>query len=172
MPEIALKGKEWSDAMLKKTEIMEKARVVPALHDEIFRTEESRYFHRLHGVLLVAQGLSCRQAARLLGDAPRTIAYWVRSFEDEGLAGLTESARPGRPPRLNPAQLEEVRHALGDSPAEFGLKVSLWDGNTLSRFIAKKWRISLGVRQSQRLLRQLGYGTKKRSIKIAHGRSA
>jgi hypothetical protein len=40
---------------------------VLALQDEIRRTEESRYDHRLHGVLLVAQGMSCRQAAIYIG---------------------------------------------------------------------------------------------------------
>ncbi|MDR2054805.1 MAG: helix-turn-helix domain containing protein [Desulfovibrio sp.] len=58
-----------------------------ALQDEIWRNDEARYDHRLHALLLVAQGMSCRQVARLLGDAPRTIAYWVNRFEDEGFAG-------------------------------------------------------------------------------------
>jgi hypothetical protein len=30
-----------------------------ALQQEIFRSEEARYDHRLHGVLLVTHGLSC-----------------------------------------------------------------------------------------------------------------
>lgn len=42
--------------------------VVLGLQDEIRRSEESRYDHRLHGVLLVAQGMSCRQVSDLLGD--------------------------------------------------------------------------------------------------------
>ena len=59
--------------------------VVFALQDEIRRNDEARYAHRLHALLLVAQGMSCRQVAQLLGDAPRTIANWVNRFENEGL---------------------------------------------------------------------------------------
>ncbi len=33
------------------------------LQDEIRRSEESRYDHRLHGVLLVAQGMTCPEVA-------------------------------------------------------------------------------------------------------------
>jgi len=44
---------------------------VLSLQQEIQRSEESRYDHRLHGVLLVAQGMTCPEVARLLGDAPR-----------------------------------------------------------------------------------------------------
>ena len=49
---------------------------VLGLQQEIHRSEESRYDHRLHGVLLVAQGMTCPEVARLLGDAPRSVEYW------------------------------------------------------------------------------------------------
>ena len=39
------------------------------LQDEIRRSEEARYDHRLHGVLLVAQGMSAPKVAQFLGDA-------------------------------------------------------------------------------------------------------
>jgi len=47
--------------------------IILGLQDEIRRSEESRYDHRLHGLLLVAQGLTCPAVAGLLGDAPRTV---------------------------------------------------------------------------------------------------
>jgi len=153
---------------MRRAKLSDREEVVLALQDEIRRTDESRYDHRLHGVLLVAQGLSCRDVAKLLGDAPRTVAYWVRQFEDEGLAGLAEGERPGRPPRLSRRQLEEVGYALRKSPTESGLKVNLWDGKTLSQFVAERWGVTLGVRQSQRLFRQLGFRLRKPRSKIAH----
>ena len=82
---------------MKPLMIKDAETVVLGLQDEIRRSEESRYDHRLHGVLLVAQGMSCRQVSELLGDAPRTVAYWVHRFERDGLGGLTEEERPGRP---------------------------------------------------------------------------
>lgn len=42
------------------------------------------------------QGMTCHQAAHVLGDAPRTVEYWVRAYSRVGLAGLQEGARPGR----------------------------------------------------------------------------
>lgn len=44
-----------------------------AIRDEILRSEEARYDHRLYGVLLVCRGLSCYQVADLLGQNPTTI---------------------------------------------------------------------------------------------------
>jgi transposase len=78
------------------------------LQQEIQRSEESRYDHRLHGVLLVAQGMTCPEVARLLDDAPRSVEYWVHRYGLHGLAGLTEGERPGRPSRLSESQLKEI----------------------------------------------------------------
>jgi transposase len=134
---------------------------VLGLQQEIQRSEESRYDHRLHGVLLVAQGMTCPEVARLLGDAPRSIEYWVHRYQREGLAGLTEGERSGRPSRLNEKQVREINRALRAKPSDAGMRVNLWDGKTLSAWIEKTYRIQLGVRQCQRLFRQLDFRLRK-----------
>ena len=90
--------------------------MILGLQDEIRRSEESRYDHRLHGVLLVAQGMTCPEVAKLLGDAPRTVEYWLRRLEQAGLAGLREGERGGRPPRLSEKQRQQVNAALRQMP--------------------------------------------------------
>ena len=122
---------------MKALRIADSATVVLGLQDEIRRSEESRYDHRLHGVLLVAQGLTCPEVAGLLGDAPRSVEYWVGRFEEEGLAGLQEGERPGRPRRLNRKQLGEVDAVLRRMPREVGMSGNLWDGKTLAAWIER-----------------------------------
>ena len=141
---------------------------VLALQDEIRRSDESRYDHRLHGVLLVAQGMSCRQAASVLGDAPRTVEYWVRAFDRRGLAGLQEKERSGRPPRLTGEQLKTIGRALRRAPEEAGITANLWDGKALAAFLQRKFSVALGVRQCQRLFRTLGFRLRKPRPEIAH----
>jgi transposase len=97
----------------------------------------------------------------MLGDSPRTVAYWVSHFIEEGLAGLVELERPGRPPRLSEGQVKEIDLVLRGSPSEYGLTGNLWDGKTLSAFIEEQWGLTLGVRQCQRLFRQLGFRLRK-----------
>src|SRR5512139_822700 len=91
-----------------------------AVQQEILRSEESRYDHRLHGVLLVTHGLSCYDVAGLLGQDARTIERWVRRFETRGFAGLQEGERTGRPRRLGEAEWETVNRDLRRNPREFG----------------------------------------------------
>lgn len=135
--------------------------IILGLQDEIRRSEEARYDHRLHGVLLVAEGLTCPEVARLLGDAPRTVEYWVNSFEDKGLAGLREGERPGRPRRLSQERMEQIEAVLRQTPRKAGLGGNIWDGKTLAAWIEKQCGVSLGVRQCQRMFRQLGFRLRK-----------
>lgn len=142
---------------MKPLTIADSASIILGLQDEIRRSDESRYDHRLHGVLLVAQGMNCPEVARLLGDSPRTVEYWVGRFEARGLAGLTEGARSGRPRRLTATHLGEVERVLRHPPRDAGLRGNVWDGKTLAAWIGQAFEIDLGVRQCQRLFRQLGF---------------
>jgi Winged helix-turn helix len=66
----------------------------------IGRSEESRYAHRLHGLLLVSAGQSCREVAQLFGEDGTTVQRWVQRFEHGGLEALREGERSGRPRSL------------------------------------------------------------------------
>lgn len=146
---------------MKRLMISEPESIILGIQDEMRRSPESRYDHRLHGILLVAQGISCRQVGHLLGDSPRTVQYWVHRFESEGFAGLVDDERSGRPTRLSDEQLDEIGLVLRKSPSDAGLSANLWDGKVLSSYIAQKYSVDLGVRQSQRLFRQLGFRLRK-----------
>lgn len=152
---------------MKKLTIFDAGNVILALQDEIRRSPEARYDHRLHAILLVAQGMSGREVAFRLGDSPRTVAYWVRRFEQEGLGGLADGDRPGRPRRLKEGQITQIEAALRKRPSDFGLSGNLWDGKTLSVFIRERCDVELGVRQCQRLFRQLGFRLRKPRPRIA-----
>ncbi len=132
-----------------------------AIQQEIARSEESRYDHRLHGVLLVSLGLSPYQVANWFGQDPRTVARWVHRFERRGFAGLQEGVRPGRPPRLTPRQLAAVDRALRQAPRDLGYPQTLWDGKLLAHHVAARYGVALGVRQCQRLFRQLAFRRRK-----------
>lgn len=57
------------------------------------RAEPNRFQHRLHCVLLVSTGKSCTEVASLFGDSARSVQYWVKRFNDEGIEGLYNPTR-------------------------------------------------------------------------------
>jgi hypothetical protein len=74
---------------MRKLEIANAEVVQLGVQEEIGRSEEARYDHRLHGILLLCRGLSCREVAELFGCGARTVHYWVRRSEHSGQAGPT-----------------------------------------------------------------------------------
>jgi transposase len=142
---------------MKPLTISDREEMIFALQDEIRRSAEARYDHRLHGVLLVAQGMSCRQAAATLGDAPRSVENWVHRFDENGFAGLSDGEREGRPSRLNSKDRARVEVALRRSPVDYGLPAQLWNGPLLSTFLQQQFGVTMCVRNCQRLFRQFGF---------------
>jgi transposase len=132
-----------------------------AIQDEILRTPEGRYFHRLHAVLQVLAGASSHETARLYGDSPRAIEYWVQRLTSNGLPGLLEGNHTGRPSRLSALALARLRKDISRSPRELGYNQNLWDGLLLSHHLAQNYSISLSVRQCQRLFHQLGFSLQR-----------
>ena len=157
---------------MKALTITDQESMAMALQDEIRRNQSARYDHRLHGVLLVAQGMTCPEVAEYLGDSPRTVVNWVQRFEKRGFAGLLDGERPGRPTRLSPKQLAVVGDALRQRPLDLGLSGSLWDGKNLSAFLKNRFSINLKVRQCQRLFRQLGFRLRKPRPRVAQAEPA
>jgi transposase len=146
---------------MRTVSVADAGNVILGLQDEIRRSQEARYDHRLHGVLLVAQGMNCCQVAELLGDAPRTVAYWVEKFEQKGLAGLHEGARNGRPSKLNADQLADLQGVLRGTPSAVGLAGNLWEGKTMAAYLRQTHGVQLGPRQCRRLLRQGAFRYRK-----------
>jgi len=89
------------------------------------------------------------------------VEYWVRRFEDKGLAGLIEGERSGRPRRLSDEQLEEIDYVLRQDPESVGIARGLWDGKGLAEFIKKRYGVNLGVRQCQYIFKSLGFRLRK-----------
>ncbi len=129
--------------------------VAEVLQDEIRRSEESRYDHRLHAVFLVTRGLSAPEVADWLGDSVRAVELWVHRFQQKSLPGLRESPRPGRPSSLSEEQRAQVLLAMRSGPSEVGLRADQWDANILSVYL-RSLGVNLKPRQCRNLLRQWG----------------
>ena len=105
----------------------------------------------------MTSGQSCRQIADLFGEDRRTVQRWVKRFEEEGLEGMREGERPGRPACLDAKQWKALGRDLRRSASDFGHVGHLWDGKLLSTHLKQKSKIALGVRQCQRIFRQMDF---------------
>lgn len=112
---------------------------------------------RMLAIALVMDGASRTHAAEVGGMTRQTLRDWVHRYNDEGVAGLTDRPRSGRPARLTEAQLQHLDALVEAGPdmAEHG--VVRWRRVDLQAVIAKEFKVELSERHVGRLLHQRGF---------------
>jgi transposase len=60
----------------------------------------------------LALNIAPEQVAALYSVTPRTLNNWIRSFNQQGIDGLIEGARSGRPPKITPEQSAHYRQLI------------------------------------------------------------
>jgi transposase len=114
-------------------------------------SSRARLLHRLHSVALVAHGLSASEVGLIFNDSPRAVAYWVKRFKQDGLAGLEEESKPGRPPRISPTHYKKLQSLVKDSQKSNKPITA----KVLAAYILKEFQIVLTIRQCWRILKRL-----------------
>lgn len=125
------------------------------IHASVKTSCESHFLHRLHCVLLVAEGRSCYEVARWLGNDPRTIERWVHALDEHGIEGLREHHSGGRPTKLAGEQMQCLALDLQKPPRVCGYSEREWSGKLLVQHLDGCYGIKLSVRQCQRIMRRL-----------------
>ena len=101
------------------------------------RTEEARLVVRAKIVLRLAAGERPYQVAARIG-VGRAAAYeWLHRFNAEGLKGLTDHPRPGRPHTYTPDQRAEVVAAALTKPQDLGLPFASWTLDRLQAYLGE-----------------------------------
>ncbi|WP_040678913.1 helix-turn-helix domain-containing protein, partial [Rhizobium mesoamericanum] len=74
---------------------------------------------RCRMVLLCAQGLQSKDVAERLGVHEHTVGKWRRRFVQDGIEGLTDEYRAGRPRTVSDAQVAQVvERTLNTTPKD------------------------------------------------------
>ena len=142
---------------MRKLQIADPEIMRIAIQQEISRSDESRYDHRLHGLLLLTGGHSCQQIADLFGEDRRIVQRWAKRFEQAGLEGMRDGERPGRPAYLDARQWRSLGRDLRHSASDSRHAGHRWEGRLLSTHLKQRYKITLGVRQCQRIFRQMDF---------------
>lgn len=84
---------------------------------QLARTEgDARVSRRLLALAMALEGVSREAAARQAGMDRQTLRDWVRRYNAEGVDGLRDRDRQGRPPLLAPAQEAELAGLIEAGP--------------------------------------------------------
>jgi len=111
------------------------------------RTEEARLVVRAKIVLWLATGERPYQVADRVGVGRMAAYEWLHRFNAEGLKGLTDHPRPGRPPTYTAAQRAEVIAAALTRPENLGLPFASWTLDRLATYLAE--RKGIGIKRTR-----------------------
>src|ERR1044071_2936815 len=118
------------------------------------RREVGRVSERMHAVLLSARGYDIAQIASILEYDEATVRRWIERYEAEGLEGLQDRPRSGRPRSAEAAAQDTVRRAMEAGPEACGHPdVALWTVVLLQAHLL----MTLGLRLSRTSVRRLAH---------------
>jgi transposase len=107
------------------------------------RTDEARMVERAKIVMGCLAGKRNDEIAAELDMRPGTVGVWRRRFAAEGLKGLRDRQRPGKPPLYPPFELRNRLLEQIEQPPPAGL--ATWDGGSLSKALGVSddavWRL-------------------------------
>ena len=88
------------------------------------------WVRRARVLLLLAEGLSVRRVEAETGMSLRRVVHWKQRFQQEGLDGLLDAARPGRPKNLTTEKEAMILAATQRSPLK---PITHWSSRRLAR---------------------------------------
>jgi transposase len=102
------------------------------------RTAPARVVERARMVLGVAAGETAPAVARRLGLGTEVVRQWIKRFDGEGLAGLEDRPRAGRPPTYTVEQVRQVLATAVTNPKTLGLPFGCWTLDRLTAYLHER----------------------------------
>jgi len=104
---------------------------------------------------MVLEGCSRAEAAERNGMDRQTLRDWVHRYNEAGVDGLASRTGPGPTPRLNPAQMQQLRELVLAGPDPQVHKVMRWRCVDLRDEVARRFAVTVDEDTIGRWLRKL-----------------
>jgi transposase len=92
-------------------------------------------------VLLAADGEPIASIARQMGTCRLRVGQWLGRFFEQGLEGLHDRARSGRPPAITALERHQVIAAACCYPRQFGVDRNTWTLESLQEALLRSGRV-------------------------------
>jgi transposase len=111
------------------------------------RIAQARLVERAQILLAIADGRRPSQIAQQLGVSRPTVYTWIHRFNEQGLHGLEDRPRSGRPHTYTAEQRAEVLAAALTDPKDLGLPLGCWTLDRLRTYLNEQKGI--GIKRSR-----------------------
>src|SRR5512147_377171 len=122
------------------------------------RTAQARFVERAQILLTLAEGRRPSHVAKDLGISRPTVYTWIHRFHAQGLHGLEDQPRAGRPPTYTAEQRAEVIAVALTDPRSLGLFFGCWTLDRLQAYLNEQKGIPISGAASTRSSWRRGCG--------------
>jgi transposase len=112
---------------------------------------------RATAIRMLHLGHKPEAVAELLAVASSTVWNWHRRYRAQGLAGLADRPKSGRPAKADANYVQQLATTLDTDPRELGYGFSVWTINKVRLHLAKSTGILLSYSRMRALLGKHGF---------------
>src|SRR5258707_6183483 len=120
------------------------------------RSQDGRVACRILAIAHVLEGSSRADAAAACGMDRQPLRDWVHRYNLEGLGGLSDGQRSGRPPALSAEQMQDLKDLVLAGPDLALNGVTRWRCIDLCVVIADRYEVVVHERTVGKILRRFG----------------
>jgi transposase len=116
---------------------------------------------RRQAVVLLQDGKSNTEVARLVGADLSSVKRWKRAVATGGLTALAAKPNRGRSPKLSPAQRQELANIVRAGPLAAGFRTNLWTCRRVAEVVRQRFGVVYHPDHVGRVLHALGFTQQK-----------
>lgn len=130
--------------------------------DEIYKAMKSeknaKVYKRYQSLYLYHKGNTCKEISEILGIDPKTVSTINQLYYKEGLEGIVDKPRSGRPRRLSEIQEYEIKDmVLKKLPSDVGFPSDFnWTAGLIAKYIKKNYGQDYSIKGVTIILERLG----------------
>ncbi len=136
---------------------------LPTLDTFLKQTKEARIFRRAQAVRAVVRGQRLQTVSDTLHFTYSALRKWVHRFADQGVQGLADRPRSGRPPKVTCELAHHLDHLVDQDPLQQGSSHSQWSCQELDTVLARQTGVHLSRESVRDVLK------KSRQLQPTHG---
>src|SRR5215207_5979976 len=97
-----------------------------------------------------------------------TIYNWHKLWREEGIEGLVNKPKTGRPAKATEAYCRKLEEMLEKEPTEYGYRFAIWTSDRLRAHLEKETGILLSEGRFRALLKKRGYRYRRPKHDLSH----
>lgn len=137
--------------------------------EQLYRdTKDADVRTRCDMILLSNEGLSPPEIAYRVRFSRETVVRFIKRYDKEGIAGLADKPRSGRPPRVTDDYATQLLAAIEQAPRDLSLPFSNWTTANLAEYLATQTGIVMSARQVENYLKTNDYRLRRPVRTVKH----